>query len=208
MVGFLLTNEFTFDIYTNTIMPILLKNLIENTQPNKIQLYLDLDGVMADIDTGFGKISGGYNPRNFKDSPEFNGNDALARKKFWKLVDKTPDFWLNLPLCSDAKVLWRFIHENFTNPPPVILIAGQGSTLTQQKTQWVHTHLDPKVKVIISASGPKKPDYIMDNSPDIMNILVDDTDKNIVAWNDPSKNRFAIKHTSAADSINQLNKFL
>ena len=188
-------------------MHILLKDILKeqanaegDDNPLKVQVYCDMDGVLADMDKGFKELSGGLMPNEYEAK---NGKNS-----FWKLVNTKPNFWLELEPMPDAKVLWKFIHDNFKNPPPVILSAGQGTTITQQKTQWIRNHIDPNVKVIIAASGVKKPNYILNLPGRVTHVLVDDTAKNIEAWNNEEKHRIAIHHKDAANSIEQLKAFL
>jgi len=192
-------------------MNILLKNLlkeIEEKNPLQVQVYLDMDGVLVNMDKGFKEISGGLLPEEIYDLPEFKGNKKAGQKKFWKIIDAVPNFWINLEPNPDAKVLWDFIRDNFKNPAPVILSAGQGADITQQKTAWIRKHIDPNVKVIIARSGPRKPEYILDIPGRVTHVLVDDMQKNIDAWDNSALHRIAILHTSAASSISQLKKFL
>ena len=191
---------------------LLLKDLLKEVEQSallQIQIYVDLDGVLVDLDKGFGKISGGYKVENFKTAPEFNGDNKKAKKRFWQLINSTPDFWLNLEPKSDAKVLWKFIKDNFKDPVPIILSAGQGAPLIQQKTEWVHRHIDSNAKVIIAASGVKKAEYIVDQpGKRITHVLIDDTQKNIDAWNNEELHRIAILHKDAGTTIKQLQTFL
>lgn len=192
-------------------MSILLKNLlkeVEEASPLQVQLYLDMDGVLADMNTGFKKISGGYTAENFKE--KFDGDKKIAQKHFWKLINNTPNFWLNLPPMPDAHVLWGFVKENFESPVPVVLSAGQGYNLVEQKTQWIRNHIDPKIRVIIADTGVNKPNYTLKYPPgqSVAHVLVDDTHKNVNAWNNESKHRIAIHHSDAGTSISQLKAFL
>lgn len=194
-------------------MTILLKNLlneVEEKNPLQVQVYIDMDGVLVDMDKGFKKISGGYTPDNYKTNPEFGGDERLARKKFWQVIARTPNFWLNLEPMPDAKVLWEFVKENFKNPAPVILSAGQGATVTQEKTAWIRKHIDPNIKVIIASGGVKKPEYVIKYPPNqrVTHVLVDDMQRNISVWDNTSMHRVGILHTSAASSIDQLKQFL
>ena len=205
-------------------MQILLKSLlkeVEEKDPLKVQIYLDMDGVLVDMNGhwdeahpenshGFKKLSGGYSAEDLKNHPELKGNHKAAQKRFWYLINREPNFWVNLKPKPDAKILWDFIKDNFKTPVPVILSAGQGSNLSAQKTAWIRKHIDPTVKVIIASAGPKKPEYIFQSSPGerITHVLVDDTQKNIDAWDNEAKHQVAILHTDAANSINQLKAFL
>jgi hypothetical protein len=194
-------------------MQILLKTLlkeVEEKAPLQVQVYVDMDGVLVAMEEGFQKISGGLTCKEY---------EKQSGKKIWKIINqkdpatgrlKYPNFWLDLEPKPDAKILWDFIKDNFKNPPPVVLSAGQGPSLIQQKTQWIHKHIDPSVKVIISPSGHEKPNYIFQASPGqrITHVLVDDTQKNINVWDNEAKHQVAILHTDAASSIDQLKAFL
>ena len=171
-----------------------------NDNPLQIQFYCDMDGVLADMEKGFKELSGGLSPKEYE---EKNGKNS-----FWKLIAKKPTFWIDLEPMPDAKILWDFIKDNFKNPQPVLLTAGQGANLAQQKTQWAHKHIDPNVKVIIASAGTKKPEYILPTQGMVTHLLLDDTQKNIDVWDDIGKHRVAIRHTDAASSIKKINDIL
>lgn len=181
-------------------MPILLKTLLkeaDETSPLKYQCYCDMDGVLVDMDGGFKKMSGGLTPTEYEAK---NGKNS-----FWKLVNKNPNFWIELEPLPDAVILWDFIRDNFKNPLPVVLSAGQGYRIIEQKTQWIRKHIDPNVKVIIAPAGARKPEYVIDKeNPNIVHILLDDTDKNIMAWKNSGDHRIALLHKNAAESIKNI----
>lgn len=182
-------------------MQILLKDILhEVIEPDqnslKIQIYCDMDGVLVDMDGGFKKLSGGLEPEEYEAK---NGKSS-----FWKLINRHPTFWADLEPMPDAQVLWKYLHTTFKNPVPVILSAGQGARVVQQKTDWIRRHIDPSVKVIIASGGTKKPEYVLNLPGRVTHILVDDTQKNIAAWDNQEKHRIAILHTNAADTISQL----
>lgn len=183
-------------------MHILLKNIlkeIEEANPVKYQFYCDMDGVLVDMEKGFKAISGGLSPKDYEAK---NGENS-----FWPLINKHPNFWIDLEPLPDAKILWDYIKDNFKNPPPVILSAGnvqKNPTIKTQKEAWIRKHIDPNVRVILAMSGELKPQNIINGGDiGIVHILLDDTEKNIIAWeNSGQKNRIGIKHKNAADSIN------
>ncbi len=185
-------------------MHILLKNLlkeVEEESPVKYQFYCDMDGVLVDLDKGFKAVSGGLSPKEYEDK---NGKNT-----FWKVVNQHPNFWIDLEPLPDAKVLWDYIKDRFKDPVAVILSAGQGSKIKEQKTAWIRKHIDPSVQVIIASSGVKKPQYIIDRADvRLTHILLDDTDKNITAWENSGKNRVAILHKDAASSINKIKQIV
>ena len=131
-------------------MNILLQNILKevtddagNENKLQVQLYCDMDGVLADMEKGFKELSGGLSPKEYEAK---NGKSS-----FWKLIATRPTFWLDLEPMPDAKILWDFIKQNFKQPVPVLLSAGQGAKIIQQKTEWAHKHIDPSVKVIIAS---------------------------------------------------------
>jgi len=113
----------------------------------------------------------------------------------------------------DAMVLWKFITENFTDPVPVLLTAGQGASIAQQKTEWVRRNLGPNVRVILAPAGEKKPEHIIQYPSEgsgkyVTHVLIDDLQKNINAWNNEPLHRIAILHKNAAESIKALQPFI
>jgi 5'(3')-deoxyribonucleotidase len=188
-------------------MHILLKDLLKEEEdkegdesPLKIQFYCDMDGVLVDMDGGFKKLSGGLTPKEYE--------AEHGKSSFWKLVNKDPNFWINLEPMPDAKTLWDFIKDNFKDPVPVILSAGQGARVVEQKTAWIRKHIDPSVKVIIAASGVKKPEYILKTDGMVTHLLLDDTPKNIDAWDNEANHRIALLHKDAASSIKNISDIL
>lgn len=188
----------------NILLKDLIKEIDDQQDPLKTQIYLDMDGVLVDIDKGFKKISGGYAVRDYKNNPEFGGNEKAARNKFFKLVNRTPQFWADLEPMPDAMTLWNFIKRKFVDPKPIILSAGQGTTLQLGKTQWVHKHLGADVPLTLAPSGAKKFEHIIPQE-NTRQVLIDDTQKNVDNWNNPALHRFAILHKNAAETIRLLN---
>jgi len=194
-------------------MHILLKNILKEAvskedgeNPLKIQLYVDMDGVLVDLDGGFKKITT-MTPKEYSKK---NGKNA-----FWDVVEKNPNFWLNLDPLPDAKILWDFIKDNFKNPSPIILSAGQGSNVKKQKEAWIRKYIDSTVEVRIATSGYLKSNYAT-KIPNVMNVLLDDTGPgdvedgrpdNITAWENVSGN-IAIHHTDTASSIQKIRDIL
>lgn len=192
-------------------MTIFLKELlneVEGKPQRRVQIYCDMDGVLADMDARFEEMSGGYTPDNFK--VKFDGDPRRAQREFWKVIARDPNFWLSLKVMPDALKLWSFIKQNFTDLPPVLLSAGQGASVIQQKTQWAHKHIDPNVKVIIADAGARKPNYILNYPSDqnVLHVLLDDTSRNISAWNDPHKNRVAILYKDYQSAVEQLSNLI
>lgn len=130
------------------------------------QLYLDLDGVMADYDKHFADL--------------FPGHDlaALPKKEMWALVHSVPDFFSTIPPCDGALLRWDTWIGRYH---PIVLTAAGTSNyehVAKQKREWVRKQLGKHIQVIAVQDGLQKP-LMMKNPGDI---LIDDWDKNTKAW--------------------------
>jgi hypothetical protein len=129
------------------------------------QLYLDLDGVLADFDTHCQKCFGIDMNRN---GPEPKG--------IWQLIREHPNFYAELPLMPGAIELYASACA--LHPHPIILtgIPWSIEEAEQNKRDWVADHIDPNVEVICCGSKFKR-DYCRPGD-----VLVDDWDKYQSAW--------------------------
>lgn len=130
----------------------------------KRQLYLDLDGVMADFDRHFFDLFG-MESRNL--------NDATL----WDLIKKNGTFFRDLPACPGAPEFF----EKIRALKPIILTACPKTdyqSAAQQKREWVREHLGSDVMVIPMLGGKNKALFM--HQPG--DILIDDFEKNIKSW--------------------------
>ena len=148
----------------------------------KLELFLDLDGVLADFDRGVKAVTG--------KRPE-----ELPMKIMWRELSRHPDFFGTLDFMHDAQDLWRFC-EPFE--PTILTGLPLGSWAPEQKRRWVAHMLGPHVRVITCMArdkfkygGPGK-------------VLVDDREKARDPWE--SAGGHFILHTSAKTSIEALKK--
>lgn len=189
------------------IMVIKLKSLLKEAEQShmKIQIYMDLDGVMADFDGGFKKITK-KSPTEFENSSEFADKKAAA-KAFWKAIDSVPTFWENLNVLPGSKTLWQHVSETYNNPPPVVLTAGSKSSLNG-KLLWLKKNIGPNTKMILAEKGSIKYKYILEHLPNTLHVLIDDLKINVDNWNNSGKNHIGILHKNPADTISQLQNIL
>ena len=203
-------------------MQILLKDLLKevvdtDTQdateksPLKVQIYCDMDGVLADMEKKFEEISGGVSMDDFKDKPEFQGNQQKAQREFWKLINSKKDFWQSLDVLPGAKQLWDTMKTLFVDPKPVVLSAGQGFNLISQKQAWFQQNIDatvPKDRIIIAQGGTQKANHAIKfpSGEYVTHILVDDTQRNIDAWKTRGEHFVGIlhNHEDVQNTIRQL----
>lgn len=163
-------------------------NLLENDLSRII--YVDLDGVLVDFDSGFKSISGGLDKFEYIKK---NGVDGL-----WKLINSHgQEWWANLNWMSDGTKLWSAIE----NKNVKILTSGStrntGTMAINGKKQWVANHLGPIETIVVNNSHDKQK-YARKGD-----ILIDDLPSNITEWN--SKNGIGILHRNADDTLAKLN---
>jgi len=133
------------------------------------EVYVDMDGVLADFFKDWNKMVGVGHWKEIQD-PEA----ALD------LIRKHPTFWIDLDVLSNAPRLLgaikKFAGSYYICTSPL----GKDPNCEPQKREWVQKHL--------SGFAPKEV-YVTSNKPQFArqangtpNILIDDFGKNIAAW--------------------------
>lgn len=149
------------------------------------QLFVDMDGVLADFDRGYGER---FEERASK----------LTDNVDWEAVRSTPGFFRDLPPMADLGELWAGV-ERFK---PIILTGVPSSVpeAVENKRAWVAKHLGPDIHVI----GCRSSDKCLHGKPG--DVLIDDWTKYQRKW--VSMGGHWITHTSAAESLDQLAHFV
>ena len=147
---------------------IVLNNIFEGIDADA-EIYVDMDGVLADFFGEWARLMDKENWRDIKDvSP------ALAK------IRATDNFWLNLPILPQAKKLLAMIKQvkgeyNICTSP----LADDPNSIPH-KREWIEKNLSffPPKNVYITHN---KPQYATNNNG-TPNILIDDYGVNIDAW--------------------------
>lgn len=152
------------------------------------KIYVDLDGVMADLDKHVKERTGmsfeqlratGSGFTQFCTAEREQGNTVFDS------LDKMPD----------ADVLWDYVVKY--NPDILTATGYPVEKATAEKIRWVMDNLSGYNQILTTISGKDKHKYAAPN-----HILIDDRDKAIVPWR--AAGGIGIKHISAADTISQL----
>lgn len=161
----------------------IMKETITNME-QKYKIYCDMDGVLVAFDKGYYDLTGVDLTGQFR-----------SDKKFWDPIDKEGvDFWLNLEWTPDGKVLWDYIKKY---NPELLSSPSRQNDSRVGKYKWVEREL-PGTHLILRSAN-KKQEFATPES-----ILIDDRMSNIEEWN--ASGGIGILHTSANDTIKQLNK--
>jgi 5'(3')-deoxyribonucleotidase len=158
----------------------------------KPEVYVDMDGVIADFFTEYAKLAG-IQSGNYRDIPPAKTDPTLQ-----KMVGT--DFFARLPKIPSADQLISMIvklygHYHICSSP----LRGDFENSEAQKKVWIQKHLKPQpVNIIIT---PNKAKYAKqsDGTP---NILIDDRGSNISAWEQAGG--IGIKYQADEDSLQKV----
>lgn len=151
------------------------------------QIFLDVDGVMADFDTAAEQLFG---------LPPRKTEAELGTPRFWVDLKSVPGgFFRTLPLMPGARELYAAVRH--LNP---IMLTGcpMGGWAEPQKLAWRDDNF-PGVPMICCDSKDKR-----EHMTGLGDVIVDDWPKYRTLWE--GAGGIFILHTSAADSIMQLRK--
>ncbi len=150
-----------------------------------IQVYVDLDGVLADFDTHYEKLFG-IRP------------DKAADNVDWEKIKTVPAFYASMPPMPDHLELWTFVSQ--LRPKPIVLTGVPSSIpdAADQKRRWVKYYLGAETEVIACRSRDKS--LVLKDAPG--GILIDDWHKYRDLWL-AAGGRW-ITHVSAEKSIDEL----
>ena len=155
----------------------------------KPEVYLDMDGVLADFFTEYAKLAGIKNG-NYRDIPPAKTDPTLN-----KMVGT--DFFARLPKFPSADDLVSMVvklygHYHICSSP----LRGDHENSEAQKKVWIQKHLNPQPVDIIITPQKAKWAKQKDGTP---NILIDDRGSNISAWE--AAGGIGIKYQADEDSL-------
>ena len=94
----------------------------------KFSIYCDLDGVLADFESGVKKLNGG------------RGADGLQPARLWSIVGRADNFYLGLPWMKDGKKLWStLVSAGYV--PDILSWVPMKKAYKGQKFQWCRREL-------------------------------------------------------------------
>lgn len=154
-----------------------------------MQLFLDLDGVIADFDQHCINLFG-HDPRK----------GGISDSVFWDMVETVEDFWETIPVKFGAEDLMEV-----AAPYKPIFLTGvplgvNGERAHAQKPVWVQKHIGDYQ--VITTMSRLKPTF-MKNPGDI---LVDDRYRMIKKWEEAGGRGVIYKNPH--ESVEKLKKLL
>jgi len=158
-------------------------------------IHLDLDGVLADFETGFKKHTG-------RATSSFTSNN-----EFWKFAQTFDNLYADLPMMWDARYLMENVRDisreyGYTIEILTALPSVEKMPFAEiNKRYWVKRHCPKDWKF---KTGPFAVDKQKHAKPG--DILIDDKLRNIDQW--IAAGGIGIHHTSAIESVKQLKKIV
>lgn len=140
------------------------------------RILLDMDGVLVNFTKAACEVHGrsGYVSKCFN---FFKHEWGMSTSEFWKVIDETKDFWINLEKFPWTDDLLDYLHKNqleytICTSPSLSLNAPA------EKLMWMRKHIHPKFKNFLI--GRQK--YLMSNPN---HLLIDDSEDNCNKFNGP-----------------------
>lgn len=153
------------------------------------QLFIDMDGVLADFDAGYQKLTG------IRPDKKVDNVDNVD----WNLVKRTPGFYQNLPPMQDFHIFWKY----FSDLNPIILTGVPKSVeeAESNKRSWITKHIGISQPMIACRSSEKS--LHIRNPGDT---LIDDWEKFKHVWE--KRGGRWITHISAINSIREFQRVI
>ena len=150
-----------------------------------MQVFVDMDGVLADFDTGYANAFGPH------------GGKA-ADNVDWAQIRRTPGFYASLPPMPDFDTLWCALEPYL----PIILTGIPWSVpeALDNKRAWAVKHIGPDVRMI----GCQSRDKCLYGQPG--DVLIDDWEKYQHLW--VMMGGYWITHVTAAQTIQHLKEYI
>jgi len=166
---------------------------IQKERSQDYNIFVDLDGVIANFQKGVEKIiSRPYSEEDYETDPAY-------RKEMWSAVHKHNlaggELWYELELMPDAHILWDFVAPH---QPQILSATGKPEYGAEdQKRRWVAEKIGRDVVVNLTRKAADKAQHACESC-----ILIDDKEKAIKPWE--AAGGIGVLHTSAANTIAQL----
>ena len=168
---------------------------INEAVTNKPDVYVDMDGVIADFFSALAKFRG---TSHWKDE-----GGKVSVEDSIKAIAGT-DFFSTLPVFPTAKQLISTV-KNFTGGEWYICsspLRGDHENSKKHKLDWLNTNgFDPMATIITGRK--EKHATTKDNQSFRPNILIDDKPSNIERWQ--MKNGIALRYQANKDSLSRVN---
>ena len=165
------------------------KRLYNEDMDKMPTVYLDMDGVLVNLEKGAYKVHG----KKLSDVP---------KPERWEKISDVKDFWKELEWMPGAKKMWSFISSY--DPHILSAYSTKDANSRKGKMNWLRSNakLTQKSRIhLVMREDKQKYAMTTDGKP---NLLIDDYIKNVNEWK--AKGGIGVHHTSPSDTIAQLKR--
>lgn len=166
------------------------------------EIYLDMDETIVDWMTGANKALKDAGHPEWKADHWNKYSETEADKIRWDIINKTPNFWENLPWMPGGKQIWNFVKKY---KPNILSACGKlaGNVCREGKLRWISKNLGSSSvgSIHLVLRSEKKNYAVVKGEP---TVLIDDYDKNCVEYKNAGG--IAVQANSASEVINNLKK--
>ena len=183
-----------------------LREFIKDGKDNPIlpEVYLDMDGVLADWLKGANNVLEKFGYPDWRDDSWQQLDNEQRDEIRWSILKKQENFWGSLPYMKDGKKLWKFLKDY----KPHILSSVEErmkDTAIPEKKLWLEENLGlNNLSNIHLVEHFTKQIYAL-NEHGQPNILIDDYDLNCEMFENAGG--IAIKFENAEQVIKELKKY-
>ena len=139
------------------------------------KIYFDMDGVLADFDSGVRNLC------NMEPLPQSEDQPVGYDDELWRRVRETGHFYDKLEMIPGAKELFDYVYKRYGDKCEILTGVPKPrrgiTTAGDDKINWVRRLFSQEVKVNI-VWREEKPDYCTGKDC----ILIDDYELNIKEW--------------------------
>jgi hypothetical protein len=167
---------------------------LKELKPEEYHLYVDLDGVVADLHRAIKEVTGHSIIDNEND--QANPKDDAAWREFHAIMRQGHAFFADLHMMPGADKFWSYIRKY---EPKILTATGKinPGEVDKQKRVWVDKHLPGHGEVHTVIASRHKAKYAWPDS-----ILIDDRMKSIGPWRE--KGGVGILYKNADQAIAEL----
>lgn len=170
------------------------------TTTNTYEIFVDLDGVLADFVVGVNRALEVVHNGSVVHVEGAYDTNPKYRSLMWSTVaryqnDHGGELWYELPMMEDARELWTYVEPH--NPQILSATGNPQYGADDQKIRWVSEQLGDHVVVNLTRKSHEKAEYAAPHR-----ILIDDRKKSIGPWIEAGG--IGILHKSAEKTIRQL----
>ena len=168
------------------------KGMIENKDKKVRQLFIDMDGVLADFESGLSEVLG-HKVRLSDVADVYNDRKReVTSKHLFRRLKPLPDAWKLVDWALNSGIHTEILTAAGTVNRTIVI---------KDKIDWIEEYCTDHWIIIPTFKGSQKAAFAHSKA-----VLIDDRQRNIDTWVEAGG--IGILHTTADETIKQLNEII